>query len=860
MIPADPAATARDELLQELAALRAAGTGGGPGSRTREVLACLALDEMAHFVAVLLPDGTLLEINRPALEAGGIDRANVVGRPFWNAGWWSVSPETQAEVRSAVARAAAGERVAHEVEAWAAGGGRAIATLDLSLRPIRDARGRTALLLAEGRDITEERATQSELARANAELRGQVARLRELDHLKTRFFADVSHELRTPLALVLGPLERVLGRADFPPDDRQAIEVARRNARTLLRHVNDLLEVARLEAGHVRLERAEVDLGRLVRIACSHFDALSHERRIDFRVDAPPLAAQVDADKIERVVVNLVANALEYTPPEGRIRVAVAAEDGRARIEVADSGPGIPAGRRQEVFERFRQLEAGAGHRRGGIGLGLAIARDLVELHGGHIAAGEAPEGGALFRVELPLRAPPGQAVGPSTVPGPEGARLAQAMADALAAPVARPPGPAPPPAGLPERSLVLVVEDNPEMNDFLRSALAPDFRTEAAHDGAEGLRLALRVRPDLILADVMMPGLGGEALLAAVRSHPDLAFVPVVFLTAKADDALRARLLAEGAQDYVTKPVSIPELRARVGNLTAVKRARDVLQAEIAGQAEDVGRLAEEVARRKRELQTALDSMRFAREQAERASAQKTSLMHLVSHELRTPISALVLQLERLRRDEAPLEERHRQVLDRMRGSTARLVDLVESLLQFDQIQSGRLTARAEPFDLGQLASEVADEFRPQAEGKGISLQVVAPPDLPALRSDPRLVRLVLVNLVGNGIKFTDRGGVTVSVEAGRGPQRVTVRDTGRGIAPDDQARIFEPFEQLETLARKHTPGVGLGLTLVRELVQALGGAIAVDSTPGQGSIFTVSFPAQGPEDRDAAKPQPRG
>jgi signal transduction histidine kinase len=701
-------------------------------------------------------------------------------------------------------------------------------------------------------DIAEEKAAQAELARANDELRGQVARLRELDDLKTRFFADVSHELRTPLALVLGPLERVLGRTDLPGEDRQGLEVAARNARTLLRHVNDLLEVVRLEAGQVLLERADVDLGRLIRIACSHFDALSHERRVDFRVDAPPLRAQVDPDKIERVVVNLVANALEFTPLEGRIRVALRAGDGRARIEVADSGPGIPPEHRREVFERFRRLGLDSGRRRGGMGLGLAIARDLVELHGGRIEAGDAPEGGALFAVDLPLRAPPGEAVLPAAGPVPEDARLAREAADAIAAAVAAPSGPVPTPAGPPERSLVLVVEDNAEMNDFLRSALAPEFRTEAAHDGTEGLRLALRLRPDLILADVMMPGLGGEALLAAVRSHLDLAFVPVVFLTAKADDALRARLLAEGAQDYVTKPVSIPELRARVGNLTAVKRARDVLQAEIAEQAEDVGRLAEEVTRRKRELQTALDSMRFAREQAERASAQKTSLMHLVSHELRTPISALVLQLERLRRDEAPLEERHRQVIERMRGSTARLVDLVESLLQFDQVQSGRLAARAEPFDLGQLASQVADELRPQAEVKGLSLRVVAPPDLPRLRSDPRLVRLVLVNLVGNGIKFTDRGGVTVSVEDGRGPQRVTVRDTGRGIAPADQARIFEPFEQLETLARKHTPGVGLGLALVRELVQALGGTIAVESTPGAGSAFTVCFPAQDEAGRD--------
>jgi signal transduction histidine kinase len=703
---------------------------------------------------------------------------------------------------------------------------------------------------------TEESAAPAELARVNAELRGQLLRVRELDELRTRFFADVSHELRTPLALVLGPLERVLSRADLPGEDRQGLEVAARNARALLGHVNDLLEIARLEAGQVRLDRIPVDLGRLVRIACSHFDALSHERRIDFQVDAPPLEVDVDPGRVERVLVNLVSNALDFTPPEGRIRVAVRAGPEGARIEVADSGPGVPPGRREEVFQRFRRIED-AGRRRGGIGLGLAIARDLVELHGGRIAVREAPEGGALFTVDLPLRAPADQAVGPAR-PAPEASPLAREAAEALAARPAAPAPAAPGPDAPPERSLVLVVEDNPEMNDFLRAALAQDFRVEGAHDGAEALALALRLRPDLVLTDVIMPGLGGEGLLAAIRSHPDLAFVPVVFLTARADEALRARLLADGAQDYVTKPVSIPELRARVGNLAAMKRARDVLQVEIAEQAEDVGRLAEEVARRKRELQTALDSMRFAREQAERASAQKTSLMHLVSHELRTPLSALVLQLERLRRDEGSLDDRQRQVVERMRVSTARLVDLVESLLRFDQIQSGRLAARPEPFDLGRLAAEVTDEVRPQAEGKGLALEVAAPPDLPPLDSDPRLVRLVLVNLLGNAIKFTERGGVSVSVAAVPGAQRVLVRDTGRGIAPADLARIFEPFEQLETLARKHTPGVGLGLTLVRELVQALGGTVQVESAPGRGTDFTVSFPARGDPGGGAGSPAP--
>lgn len=837
----ESAGKACDLLARELAGLRDAGGDlRDLPPRVRELLARVALDEMYQFVAILLPDGTLLDANEPALTAGGIRREDVIGRPFWEARWWTISPATQDALRAAVARAAGGEFVRYEVDVLAGAGGRERVTIDFSLRPVRDTSGAVAFLVPEGRDITARRLADAELVRRGAELRALYDRLRAADEAKTRFFANVSHELRTPLALVLGPIERLLADARFEGDARRSLEVVERNARTLLRHVTDLLDVARIEAGAAAPAFAAVDLARLVRLTAAHFEGLARDRRVDFLVHAPPLDAEVDPAQIERLVVNLVANAFKFTPDGGRVRVTLAREGDRARLEVADSGPGIPATDREAVFERFRQLDGGEARRAGGVGLGLAIARDFAAQHGGSIAVRDAPEGGALLEVLLPLAAPAGARVR-REASAPTDVELARAAASML-----RTPPPATLPAVAPaDRPLVLVVEDNPEMNDFLRAALAPEFRTEAAHDGDEGLALAVSIRPDLVLADVVMPGSGGEALLRAARARPELAGVPIVLLTADVDEALRTRLLGEGAADYVTKPVSIPELRARISNLVKMKRARDVLRAELAEQAEDVGRLAEEVARRKRELQTALEAMRFAREEAERASAQKTSLMHLVSHELRTPLSSLLLQLERLRRDAASLSPQHAHVVARMRGSTVRLVDLVESLLEFERIESGRFHPTPEPLDLAALAAEVVDELRPQAEQKGLALELDAAPGLPPLASDHRLVRVVLVNLVANALKFTDAGRVRVALGAGDGAHRIAVRDTGRGISAEDQARIFEPFEQLEVLARKHTPGIGLGLTLVREVVQALGGAISVESEPGAGSAFTVSLPS---------------
>jgi signal transduction histidine kinase len=285
------------------------------------------------------------------------------------------------------------------------------------------------------------------------------------------------------------------------------------------------------------------------------------------------------------------------------------------------------------------------------------------------------------------------------------------------------------------------------------------------------------------------------------------------------------------------------------------MKRARDVLRAELADQAEDVERLAAELARRRREVQTALDAMRFAREQADRASAQKTTLMRLVSHELRTPISALVLQVERLRRDANQLSPYHRDAVGRMRSATHRLAGLVESLLEYSRIEAGRMTLAPEPVDAARLAAEVVEELRPQAALKGLGISSPPPGAAPPLVTDPRLLRLVLLNLVSNAIKFTDDGAVTVTVEESGGVHQLAVRDTGRGVAREDQARIFEPFEQLETIAQKHTPGIGLGLALVREMVAALGGRISVESAPGEGSTFVVTLPSRRANGRAAER-----
>ncbi len=381
---------------------------------------------------------------------------------------------------------------------------------------------------------------------------------------------------------------------------------------------------------------------------------------------------------------------------------------------------------------------------------------------------------------------------------------------------------------------------------------------------------LVAMIRPDGTVLDANVPAMRAGGLpFEAIAGRP-IWEVPVV-----GDAAARARLRAglgrAAGGEFVryeadfTLPasgrtiavdVSLRPVRDATGevvlvlvegrDVTPLRRARDLLREELEDQAEDVERLAGELGRRKRELETALDAMRFAREQADRASAQKTSLLRLVSHELRTPLAAILLQVDRLRRDAAELSPGHRDAVARMRAATQRLTGLVESLLEFSRMEAGRVTLEPEVLDPARVAGEALEELRAQAQAKALAILAPAPGTVPHLETDERLLRLVLLNLVSNAIKFTEAGSIAVSIEVEGSEHRIAVRDTGRGIAPADQARIFEPFEQLEAIARKHTPGVGLGLALVREMVSTLGGRIAVESRVGEGSTFTVTLPSR--------------
>src|SRR5262245_1159777 len=314
---------------------------------------------------------------------------------------------------------------------------------------------------------------------------------------KMLFLANVSHELRTPLALILGPTRRLMTSGACGGDTRRDLETVERNAQALLKHVNDLLHVAKLEAGRMELDRSPLDLVELVRGTVSLFALVARERAVELSIESPgtlPLVA--DAEKLERVVLNLLSNAMKFVPDGGRVRVVLRVEGQGIVLDVEDNGPGVPLPLREAIFERFRRGDDSTTRRFGGTGLGLAIAKELVECHGGRIEVSDGADGGALFRVQLPLTPE-----APSSVPAGASARgPVREELDEVARQTVAELRPRTEPAvairGSGTQGLVLVLEDNPEMSRFLVDCLAGDYRVATAFDGRQGLEKAFELRP----------------------------------------------------------------------------------------------------------------------------------------------------------------------------------------------------------------------------------------------------------------------------------------------------------------------------------------------------------------------------
>jgi signal transduction histidine kinase/GAF domain-containing protein len=453
-------------------------------------------------------------------------------------------------------------------------GGRAAGAAVLGVNPALELdRGQRGFLEMVARQLSvvigDARAHEAERARADL--------LADLNRAKTEFLGDVSHELRTPLTLVLGPLGDFLADpAAVPALQRWRVELALRSTRRLSRLVDRLLEFSRIEEGRMQAAPAPVDLSALTAEVAGAFGPAVRAAGLRLIVDCRPLGepAYVDRELWEKALLNLIANAFKFTE-RGEIRVACRRVGRQAEVVVADTGVGVPADEVPHLFERFHHAQSGWARSSEGVGIGLALVKETVELHGGSMSVRSREGRGTTFTVTLPLaRRPPAPpaALRASRRPASPG-EAPDVIAEVerwtdRSGPVEE-PGPA---AG----SRLLVVEDDPDMRRYVVDLLRQHWQVQGCADGRQALAAARAHLPDLVLADVMLPAMDGFELLRRLRASPRTARVPVILLSARAGGEATVEGLAAGADDYLVKPFSAEELVARVRTHLELARARE--------------------------------------------------------------------------------------------------------------------------------------------------------------------------------------------------------------------------------------------------------------------------------------------
>ena len=434
-------------------------------------------------------------------------------------------------------------------------------------------RARTQALEKEKRETEEQRQIAEDALRTVGE---QAKELQQLSETRSRFFANISHEFRTPLTLIAGPMERHLQAAESEQAalPTETLALVHRNAQRLLRLVNQLLDLSKLEVGALPFRPQQHDLVAFARRCLSAFAFVSEHQQLDLQFEATPdtLLLMFDAEQVEKILANLLSNAIKFTPPGGQVTLRLTATETGARIEVEDTGIGIPADSLPYVFDRFYQADSTSTRRFEGTGIGLAYTQELVHLHGGAIEVASTLGAGTCFTVYLPRH----PALAAATPPVPTQAPLPTPV-PAPADPAATPDAPT-----APDTTTLLVVEDNADMRAYLRSLFAASYRILDAADGAAGLRKARTHLPDLVISDVMMPEMNGFQLNTALKHDPATASIPVILLTARTDATDEVHGLETGADAYVRKPFSADVLHAQVQNLlTQRQRLRAQYQAQ---------------------------------------------------------------------------------------------------------------------------------------------------------------------------------------------------------------------------------------------------------------------------------------
>jgi signal transduction histidine kinase len=686
-----------------------------------------------------------------------------------------------------------------------------------------------------------------ELAHANEQLR-------ELDTAKARFFANVSHELRTPLTLMLTPLETAMERP-MAPELRDELGMFQTAASRLATLIDGLLDIAEIDSGGRKLRKSPLRLDLLARevVMAARPFAKKHRITLELGCAADLPAAMLDRSAIEQVLYNLVSNALKFTPRGGTVEVGVReGTAGDLLLCVTDDGPGIPAERLAALFERFGHKTETA-HATGS-GLGLSLVKEHAHAHGGSVQVFSEVGAGTRFEVRLPLGAPRAEmlaegGIAPLSDRSNTSQRRALNFSNALAersVPGERTFTSAPVRQACKGDPRVLVIDDDREMRILVARCLADSYQVIEASDGAEGLAAVEEFDPDVIVSDIGMPHVDGIEFCRRLRKLPGGDRIPLIFLTARAGSDPRLEGLEQGANDYLTKPFSKRELRARVKNFAALRKAE-------------------------RSLAKALDAERETRADLVKSEkfAELGRMAIEVGHEINNPLNFVINDAKRLKRDAEgmlaqPPGDALPKSLVRFPDLLARVVDggeRIKRIVQGLRSLSAKPDRNIRAVDVDKEVHSILRLFEGDLPA-GVRIEHNAlPKGETALVIAPQTgVGQVLTNLLSNAIKAVTPSASeeaptviwvrTALADDGRSVV-IAVEDEGCGMDEETAARVFDPF----FTTRQSGEGLGVGMALVKRIVHdEIGGAVSFETEPDRGTAFRVTLPLQGSEPDELA------
>ncbi len=697
---------------------------------------------------------------------------------------------------------------------------------------------------------------RAEVEKSRQLLETQNRKLSELDEAKTRFFANISHELRTPLTIMLGITERLsnfLGRQSADPMVREMTLMLEQNGLRLLKLIDDLLDLVRYDTGHADINRQPTQIN-------AHIDGLLRSLRHLAEQDRVALiwecktsheAIMLDRDKFDKILLNLVINAIKFTPSSGTIEVKVIASNHFLHMEVEDSGVGIPPEVLPRIFERFWQVDTSSTRKFQGAGIGLALVRSLTEAMDGTVKVKSQLGQGSTFIVELPIEPAElesaKEAAGKNasdplrdggsiadlhrraamSIPGKIGLRpasSAQASGPHLPPQIGARPGGA--------RPLVLIADDEPDIRRFLRMQIElGEVDIIEASDGAEALELARLRRPQLALLDHMMPEMDGVQVCKGIRENHGTRGMAVIILTARADEQTKLAAMQAGANDFLTKPFSTAELALRLENQISMARIR------------------REMADLNQELQAALEQIK--ENEVLMLRHEKLSALGRMSagiiHEINNPLNyagAGIHALETFTKalpanDQADFSD----ILKDIRDGVERVSQIVIDLRKFTRDDS----TTSGDADLVEIVTRARRMVSHQI-GKDIAFNLTTP-NIAVISGNPNQLVQVFINFFQNSIDAIhqrlesdggDGGRIDVTIEPVGDNWQVNVRDNGIGIPPENLQKIFDPFFTSKDVGK----GMGLGLSITHQILQTHKAHVDVESRPGQHTSFHLLFP----------------